>query len=213
MDKSFSDFLTYPCLTVYSFILPAILVLCFLFPNYNVHAQEINFGEFSSKYSVAITELNPAEDLSFGTIIQNEGVVELDINEAKVLEIEGVKYLDVLVDIIADEYLILDSNPTCSTDNCRITFDLETAFANRGQNNIGHATIMNGVGTNMTSAYFPILARGNQPPGPPPTPDYEGYDPSQFNETAYLYIYGSLTVGNVDAGSYSANITITVSYD
>lgn len=29
-------------------------------------AQEINFGKFSSKYSVSITELIPADDLAFG---------------------------------------------------------------------------------------------------------------------------------------------------
>ncbi|SMO82090.1 hypothetical protein [Gracilimonas mengyeensis] len=190
-----------------------LLFFYFVFAAVQSHAQEIDFGDYSYKYAVSITELNPAEDLNFGTLVQNEGTVNVELSSAKVLEIEGVKYLDVLVDITADEYLVIDSNPTCSSSNCRIPFDLESAYANRGQNNIGHAVIMSDAGVNMTTALFPILARGNRPPGPPPTPDYEGYNPAAFNESAYLYLYGSVTVGNVDAGTYSANITITVSYD
>lgn len=178
----------------------------------NTNAQEINFGDFSSKYAVTLSELSPA-DLEFGMVIQNEGLKSVDIQDAKVLMIEGVKYLDVIVDVTADNYLFLDSDVACngSNTNC-IPFTLEAAYANRGQNNTNQAVLMQ-VASNVASAQFPILARGNQPPGPPPTPVYEGYNPALFNETAYLYIYGSLNVGNVDAGSYSGTITVTVSYD
>lgn len=178
-----------------------------------VDAQEINFGEFSSEYSVTLSELSPAEDLEFGTVIQNEGPKSVTLQDAKVLMIEGVKYLDVIVDVNADNYLFLDNDISCngSNTNC-IPFTLQAAYANRGNNNTNQATLMQ-VASNVASAQFPILARGNQPPGPPPTPVYEGYNPAAFNETAYLYIYGSLNVGNVDAGSYSGSITVTVSYD
>lgn len=193
------------------------LLLCLLFFGLLntplTSAQEINFGDYSHKYSMTVTELNPAEDLNFGMLIQNEGMVELELSEAKVLEIEGVRYLDVLVDIMADEYLVPTDNPTCDVTECGIPFTLQSAYANRGQNNTGQAIIMNDVGANMTSAIFPIMDRGNRPPGPPPTPDHEGYNPSQFNETAYLYIYGMLNVGSVNAGSYSGQVTITLSYD
>lgn len=178
-----------------------------------IYAQEIDFGSYSNKYSISVFELNAAEDLSFGTIIQNEGLVQVELSEAKVLEIEGVKYLDVMVDIIADEYLVPSDNPTCDVNECGIPFTLQAAYANRGENNVSHAQLLNNTGTNMLSAYFPILSQNNQPPGPPPSPDYEGYDPTQFHETAYLYLYGSISVGNVSAGSYSASITITINYD
>lgn len=180
---------------------------------YPLNAQEINFGEFSSKYSVTVSELNPAEDLAFGMVIQNEGLKTIDLIDAKVLMIEGVKYLDVIVDITADNHLYLDTDISCngSNTNC-IPFTLQAAYANRGANNTNQAILMQ-VASNVATAQFPILARGNQPPGPPPTPDYEGYNPALYNETAYLYLYGSLNVGNVDAGSYSGNITITVTYD
>ncbi|MDZ7807189.1 MAG: hypothetical protein U5K71_08735 [Gracilimonas sp.] len=176
-------------------------------------AQEINFGDFSSKYTVSITELIPADDLAFGMVIQNEGLKTIDLLDAKVLMIEGVKYLDVIVDITADNYLFLDNDVSCNgtNSNC-IPFTLQAAYANRGNNNTNQAILMQ-VASNVASAQFPILARGNRPPGPPPTPDFQGYNPALFNETAYLYLYGSINVGNVNAGSYSGQITVTVTYD
>jgi hypothetical protein len=179
----------------------------------SLFAQEIDFGDFSSKYAVSLTELIPSEDLSFGTIIQNEGLKQIELIDAKVLVLEGVKYLDVIVDITADNYLFLDNDVSCngSSTNC-ISFTLEAAYANQGNNNTNEAVLMQ-VASNVASAQFPILARGNLPPGPPPTPVYKGYNPALYNETAYIYVYGSLTVGNVDAGTYTGNISITISYD
>jgi len=193
----------------------AILVFCVvsLFSSIALKAQEIDFGDFSSKYTVSITELIPAEDLAFGMVIQNEGLKSIDLLDAKILMIEGVKYLDVIVDITADNYLYLDNDVSCNgtNSNC-IPFTLQAAYANRGNNNTNQAVLMQ-VASNVASAQFPILARGNRPPGPPPTPVFEGYNPALFNETAYLYLYGSINVGNVNAGTYSGQITVTVTYD
>jgi hypothetical protein len=178
-----------------------------------INAQEIDFGDFSSKYTVSITELIPAEDLAFGMVLQNEGLKIIDLLDAKVLMIEGVKYLDVIVDITADNYLYLDSDVSCNGTNTNcIPFNLQAAYANRGNNNTNQAVLMQ-IASNVASAQFPILARGNRPPGPPPTPVYEGYNPALFNETAYLYLYGSINVGNINAGTYSGQITVTVTYD
>jgi len=193
----------------------AIQVFCVvsLFSSTALKAQEIDFGDFSRKYTVSITELIPAEDLAFGMVIQNEGLKSIDLLDAKVLMIEGVKYLDVIVDITADNYLYLDNDVSCNgtNSNC-IPFTLQAAYANRGNNNTNQAVLMQ-VASNVASAQFPILARGNRPPGPPPTPVFEGYNPALFNETAYLYLYGSINVGNVNAGTYSGQITVTVTYD
>jgi len=190
------------------------MVISFLtFFNSSLEAQEIDFGDFSSKYAVSLSELIPAEDLDFGMVIQNEGLKTIDLINAKVLMIEGVKYLDVIVDVTADNYLYLSGDIACngSNSNC-IPFTLQAAYANRGNNNTNEAILMQ-IASNVATAQFPIEARGNRPPGPPPTPVYEGYNPALYNETAYIYLYGSLNVGNVDAGSYSGEITITVSYD
>jgi hypothetical protein len=191
----------------------AYITLLFLIISSQVVGQEIDFGSFSSSYSVTLTDLTPSSDLDFGTVIQNEGVNSLTLNEAKVISIEGVSYLDVIVDVTADTYLLKDGNPSCSTNpSCRISLTMQAAYANRGQNNISQAVLMTTIGQ-TASAQFPVKYRGNAPPGPPPTPVYVGYNPALFNETAYVYVYGSINVGNVDVGSYEGDITVTVSYD
>ncbi len=176
-------------------------------------AQEIDFGTYSSLYSVSISEFSPGDPLDFGMVVQNSGLNSIDILNSKVMMIEGVRYLDVIIDITADNYLFFGTDIACngSNTNC-IPFTLQAAYANRGSNNTNQAVIMP-VASNVASAQFPILARGNAPPGPPPTPVYQGFNPALYNNTAYLYIYGSINVGNVNAGSYTGNITITVSYD
>lgn len=192
-----------------------ILINLFVFglASQHIQAQEIDFGDFSSKYGVSLTELNPAQDLEFGNIVQNEGLIAIELTEAKVLILEGVKYLDVIVDIATEGYLYLDNDVACngSNSNC-IPFNIQAAYANRGNNNTSQAVLMQVTG-NIASAQFPILDKGNLPPGPPPTPVYEGYNPAAYNESAYLYLYGSINVGDVDAGSYSGDITVTISYD
>ncbi len=177
-----------------------------------VTAQEIDFGSYSSQYTMTLSDLAPASDLDFGLVITGIDQ-EIDLFNAKVLSIEGVRYLDVIVDVTGPQYLTLDGAP-CGTSTCRIPFTIRAAYANKGVNSTSQAILMTTIGL-TASAQFPIKYRGNAPPGPPPTPVYEGYNPSAFNETAYLYIYGDLdfTEGDVNAGSYSGDITITVQYD
>lgn len=179
----------------------------------NSLSQEVDFGSYSSAYTVTLSELNMGEDLDFGLLIQNEGLVTLPIAESKVLTIEAVKYLDVIVDITADDYLLLNGNLSCATDpNCRIPYTLQASYANAGTNSFSQAKNITVV-SNVASTQFQVLRRTSGPPQPPPTPVYEGYNPSLFLETAYIYIYGSLNVGNITAGSYTGDITLTVNYD
>ena len=115
--------------------------------------------------------------------------------------------------LIANFIVDINGDLSCQTNpSCRIPFTLQAAYANRGSNNTNQAIIMS-VAANIASAQFPIRYRGNVPPGPPPTPVYEGFNPNLFQETAYLYIYGFVNVGSIDAGSYTSNVTISISYD
>lgn len=202
-------------LSQFSFMYTAKLFLSclFLFVSLPSSAQEINFGTYSSAYSVTVSELNPGENLEFGTLIVNEGVKSIPLANSKVLTIEGVRYLDVIVDITADNELLLNGNLACIGDlTCSLPFTLQASYANRNANDISQAVGMT-VNSNVASAQFAVLQRGSGPPGPPPRPVTEGYNPAAFNSTAYLYIYGFINVGNAQAGSYTSNITITVNYD
>lgn len=190
----------------------SLLVILSIVPSNNLNAQEIDFGSYYN-YSVSVAQLNPLEDLEFGLVVDNEGLKSVPITNALIVTVEGVKYLDIILDITADDYLLLNGDLGCQSDpTCRIPFTLEAAYANRGVNSTDQAIQMN-VSSNFASAQFPILKRTNGPAGPPPTPVFDGYNPALFNETAYLYIYGSINVGDVVGGSYSSTITITVSYD
>ncbi|MEO1022471.1 MAG: hypothetical protein AAFW89_07990 [Bacteroidota bacterium] len=175
----------------------------------HVQAQEIDFGDFYN-YSITVAELNPGEDLDFGTVIEGGGIYSIAISNSKVITLTGVEYLDVIVDITADADLV---NTGICSGSCSIPFTLEAAYANLGSDNIAQALIIP-ITSNSGNAQIPILRRINGPAGPPPTPVFEGFDPSVFNETAYLYLYGFINVGvGVAAGTYEGNITVSVIYD
>lgn len=176
------------------------------------YAQEINFSDYNS-YTITLTNVN-LNDLVFESpIVTNSGLHSVELADAVVLEIEGVKYLDVLASITqisGGGFLTLDGLETTDEDK-RIPFTLEAAYANRGNNNIADAKLLT-VASNNASERFPILARLGQAPGPPPTPQTANFNQTAINETAFIYLYGSINVGNVVAGNYRGEIQITVEY-
>jgi len=147
-------------------------------------------------------------DLEFeGPIVRNGGVYQVELADAFILEIIGVKYLDVGVLIEGEGELVLESDSEQT-----IPFTLKGAYANRGQESITDVqpiTLTNNIG----DVRFPILARDQAPPGPPPRPPTGEFNQSEVNESAFLYLYGEIDVGDVDAGFYSGTITINVRYD
>lgn len=189
-----------------------LLILLFLTYTSNLYSQEIDFGSFSSSYSVTLAELSPGAEIDFGTVYEDVNPFSVDINSAVVLTIEGVRYLDIIVDLDGPDYLTLNGAP-CGSASCQVAFTMKASYGNRGSLSTSQVTNFNVGASNIASAQFPIRYRGNAPPGPPPTPVYQGFNPSLFNETAYLYIYGDITVGSVTAGSYSGTVNVTVSYD
>lgn len=174
--------------------------------------SQINFGSFGP-YTIQLTDISIG-DLTFeGLIVSGSGEHEIELTEAFIIEIEGVKYLDVGVLITADVELLLDGSAGNSGDPLKsISFTLEAAYANKGQQNTGDAEFITVI-SNVGDARFPILARQFQPPGPPPPPPTEAFDQSAVEDAAYIYLYGKIDVGNVDAGTYLGNINVSVQYD
>ncbi|MGM0547601.1 MAG: hypothetical protein ACQEST_12875 [Bacteroidota bacterium] len=186
----------------------------------SVQAQEINFEAYAD-YGLEI--INNPRDLDFnevGPLIANDNTYSLDIHEGNftIIEIVGVKYLDIYIDVSADENLIGNNSGDA------IDFTLKAAYSNQ----LGDVTDPASVGlkyvnvvNNSFNKRVPILERQSQPPNPPPTPptDATDLDPktdysNPLYETFYLYLYGDITVpSNTSADNYSGNVTITVSYD
>lgn len=178
----------------------------------NGQAQEINFSNYGA-YTITLTNVNLNDLVFAGPISSGSGFHSVELADAIVFEIEGVKFLDVFVQISqisGNGFLTLDGIETTDEDK-RIPFTLEAAYANRGENNIADAKQLS-VASNMASERFPILARLSQAPGPPPPPPTANFDQTVVNETAYIYLYGSIDVGNVLAGTYMGDIQITIEY-
>ncbi len=185
------------------------ILLC----GWNGFAQEIDFGQYGN-YNLTVGELNN-DDLHFGQVVTGSGNYSIDINNGKVITITGVKYLDVIVEVTAQSHLYLNSDIQCNAENTNcIKFTLQAAYANsKGTPNVGQAKFITDISNNSFIKQFPILERESQPPGPPPNPPTNAFEQSQVEDTAYLYLYGSINVGEVDAGPYSSDITVTINYD
>lgn len=200
---------------MYRFSLFAIWIITAFFPGLpkTVAAQEIPFSDYGD-YTLIIEELSLG-DLEFeGSLQSGGGIYRVELPDAFVLSVIGNKHLDVGVQIQGDGTLYLDGNPEYADDPQRsISFTLRSAYANQGENNISDAIFIPVSSDNHVSDRFPVLGRQHLPPGPPPPPPTEGQNPSEYEETAYLYLYGEIDVGPVAAGNYRGSITVTVEYE
>lgn len=178
-----------------------------------IAAQQVGFGLYADS-ELTLIPLVP-DELDFGTRLSGSGSVSVQLfdDEAVAIAIEGVAYLDVTVTLFPPGYLLLEGNIENIDDaSKRIVVDnIGMAYYNRGQESItiedAKQEAINVVGNTIT---FQIRRRPGGPPGPPPVPPHAGYIPPQA--TAYLFIYGNITIGNVNAGPYSNIIDIHVEY-
>lgn len=194
-------------------LLPLLTVLVVAL-NLPVVAQQVGFGLYTNS-ELTLTKLVP-DELDFGDRISGEGTVQILLNDdaAVPIEIEGVAYLDVTVTLEPPDgnYLVLQGDLDNLTEaEKRMPITIRMAYYNRGQEGIteeaAKAEAIEVVGNTVT---FQIRRRPGGPPGPPPVPPHAGYTPPTAK--AYLYIYGDLDVGNVNAGPYTGLINIHVEY-
>lgn len=187
-------------------------ILFFVLLSLPAYAQEINFSDYAN-YSLTVSEPYSG-GLDFGQVVTGDGTYSIGINNGKIITITGVEYLDVIIEVTADNSLYLNGNPANAGDPQKsVPFTLQAAYANnRGLSNIGQAKFINVVNNSFIKR-IPLLERQAQPPGPPPPPPTNAFEQSQVEETANLYLYGSINVGEVNAGYYSGTITVTINYD
>lgn len=135
--------------------------------------------------------------LEYGNVFQNQGLVQIQLLDpgTEVISIEGHFNKSVTVTITPPPGLQLDASNS-------LPFTLGAAYANNEENNKGDATLFSG-----NSATFAIREGGG---GPPRGGRGGGGSPTA---TAYLYIFGDINVGNVNAGAYSGIINVFVEYE
>jgi len=129
-------------------------------------------------------------NLSFGEVYSGQGTASLLLGDAGmcVFGITAKANKEILVTLNIPTHLT-----HTSSSNEIIPLEIQWAYANKNANNIQDAVIVSG-----TTAQFPVFM-GN-------------INPSGNIATAYLYIYGNLTVNDIQSGSYSEVISITVEY-
>jgi len=163
-----------------------------------VFSQSIQFSIYVE------SELNATkqQDIDFQEVITNQGLTPVNLGDPGmgVFAITGNQELDVIVTIDAP------TNLTTGGSSDVIPFTLNFAYANKGENDINDAIMVAG-----NSIRFQLLGRSEGPASHPPTPPHSGYVPTE--STAYIYVIGSLDVGDIDAGEYSGTVSLTVEYD
>ncbi|MBP3191122.1 hypothetical protein [Natronogracilivirga saccharolytica] len=137
------------------------------------------------------------QPLSFGQVVPNMGSIRIPLGDSEmgVFSVSGPRDMVVELNLDLPEYLEFSNG----NGDFRIPVDLEVSMANRNENNIDHAE-------------------------PLPDPNirfsiYEDSDEQQVTDrtaataTAYIYVYGLIEVGDIPAGSYDADVFLTVEYE
>ena len=165
----------------------------------SAQAQTIQF----SVHVASTLDATKDQDLDFQTITAGSGLNEINLGDSGmgVFAIAGNPELDVIVTMSAPANL---THTGASSDV--IPFTMNFAYANRGENDINQAVAVSG-----TTARFQMLQRESGPAGAPPTPPSNAHTPAQT--TAYIYVYGSMNVGMIDAGAYTGTVELYVTYD
>jgi len=160
--------------------------------------------------------------LDFGQIATDGDRVDIEQEDSRsvVVSIEGIANRDVDVYMYTERstypnnFLFLDLGSGDYDENNKLSAEFFMAFYNRvppNKEEEDFGTVRgSAIPISGDMATFQIQRRTQGPPGPPPTPNHEGYQPDVAK--AYIVIYGNLQPAQVNAGKYSETITIHVEY-
>lgn len=170
-----------------------VLLLLFSYPmGGNLQAQFVNFElEIEPELSASVKS-----NLQFGQVLVNSGTQQVNLGDVNmgVFTISSLKSQLVTINLDFPRELTLAGG---ASGNNVIPIFLEASYNNRGSDNYQTSIPVEG-----SSARFKILE------------DAIANDANtQFWETAYIYIFGSITVGDIADGNYSGSILLTVFYE
>ena len=199
---------------IYSICLYALLSL----GNFSeVWGQRISFRAFAGADITISSPQGPNPALNFNSkrriltpnIPDRISIGRDDGEPYVVYTIQAAEGFDIMIDI---DYGPLWLNGDPATGNS-IPLSLALSYNNQGANNPMQArnnAVEAPAGTR--NLIVPVSPRAAGAPGPPPDP-LSGNMSSRQRGTVYLFIYGDLgPIGPVQAGTYTADITINVNY-
>tara|TARA_R110002096_G_scaffold39845_4_gene108681 strand:+ start:4280 stop:4807 length:528 start_codon:yes stop_codon:yes gene_type:complete len=166
------------------------LALFFLVVNTSTSAQFINLNiNIEPELSVTVEQ-----NLNFGTLVANSGLhnIPLGAINSGVYSIRAYHTQNIYITLNSPDFLINESSN--STD--RIPITLNAAFNNSGVDNQKLATTLEN-----NTGYFPV------------------HKPSSSNlktdvwQALFLYMFGTIDVGNIANGIYSGQVVLFIEYD
>ena len=157
------------------------------------YSQFINLS-FEVESEVVAEVMNP---LSFGQVIPNIGLIRIPLGDPDmgVFSVSGPRNIVVEMNMDIPNYLEFNDG----NNDFRIPMDLEVSLANRNENNIEHAEPVHDHNIRFSLYDDPV---GEQLP-----------DISATIATAFIYVYGQIEIGDIPAGTYDADVYLTVEYE
>lgn len=151
-----------------------------------------SFGQFLIVEIEVEPETNTQVEqaLNFGQVISNAGLVQINIGDPNmgVFSIYSVRTSRMLVSLETPDFL---EHPEL---DARIPIDLQLAYVNFGVNDFRLAQPL------LDSEREIVIEN------PPNQPNAEW-------SSAYLYVYGSIDIGNVPNGSYLGDVLMSVEFE
>lgn len=171
-----------------------VILLGFLSP-FLAEAQFVNLSmEVETELSVVTIK-----DLDFGTAPVESGKLQIRPGDPGIgiFKVRGLRNLQLFISFDAPKKL-RHAEPNVDAS---IPIDLKFAYNNRGHNNSRQATRIDGRNTSLT-----LSGREGEV-----NETLSEYFKTEW-ANMYLYVFGTLNIGNIPAGIYKENITVTIEY-
>lgn len=161
-------------------------------PEQQARAQFLHF-EMNIEAELGVEVL---QNLDFGTALANSGPQTVTLGDpgTGIFSISGSQSQSVIVSIDAPDAL----SPADPDHADKIPLTLDLAYNNRGNNDFAQALPISG-----RSIRFPLTSMARQ----------DTKAKGLVTNAAYIYVYGSLFIGDVPEDTYSGDITLAVEYE
>ncbi|MBO6524754.1 MAG: hypothetical protein JJ971_13065 [Balneolaceae bacterium] len=158
-----------------------------------VHESNAQFINLQIRIEPEITA-KVEQNLNFGELVINSGEKFIGLGDLNmgVFSIRALHTQSVFLSMNTTEALV-HTNPFL---NDEIPINLNIAYNNTGDNNANHSVELTG-----DLVYLPIYNNLENP------------NPSTVWQELYLYVFGTIEVGEVATGEYFSELTLVVQYD